>query len=323
MLAHAPILAAIPHHPVTKRMDEKRPSSEGRFLQNSMMTKSSYPFLGFGLGLRAPHYEMVLEQKPDVGFFEIISENYMNAHRGYWDYLADLRAIYPMVMHGVSMSLGGIDPFNKDYFSKLKNLIDFLQPAWVSDHLCFTGLGGHNTHDLLPLPYTDEALAHLTTRIHEAQERLGRALVIENPSSYVEFKNSHIPEWEFIRELAERTGCGILLDVNNVYVSSFNHGYDPTVYIDAIPAHAIAQIHLAGHYNHGDYIIDTHDGHVIDAVWDLYTYTIARKGVPSTMVEWDDNIPEFDVLLKEIGRARTAAQMFLQDGGGNVLRHSA
>ncbi|MDE1901276.1 MAG: DUF692 domain-containing protein [Alphaproteobacteria bacterium] len=263
-----------------------------------------YPDLGYGLGLRAPHYEQILREKPDVGFFEIISENYIDAHEGYWEYLADLRRDYPIVMHGVSMSIGGTDHFNDEYFRKLNKLIDFLQPAWVSDHLCFTGMGGHNTHDLLPLPYTGRALKHVVNRVHEAQDRLNRKLVIENPSTYLEFKESDIPEWEFLREVVKTTGCGVLLDVNNIYVSSFNHGFDPTLYIDTVPTEAIAQIHLAGHLNKGTHIIDTHDDHVTDTVWDLYTYTVARKGFHSTMIEWDDNIPVFDVLLAEMNKAK-------------------
>ncbi|MDE1900970.1 MAG: DUF692 domain-containing protein [Alphaproteobacteria bacterium] len=282
-----------------------------------------YPDLGFGLGLRAPHYEQVLREKPKVDFFEIISENYIDAHEGYWEYLADLRAHYPMIMHGVSMNIGSADPFNDDYFRKLKKLIDHLQPIWVSDHLCFTGLGGHNTHDLLPIPYVQESLQHVISRIHEAQEKLGRTLVIENPSTYLEFQASDIPEWEFLREVAKATGCGVLLDVNNVYVSSFNHGYDPKQYIDAIPADAIAQIHLAGHLNLGTHIIDTHDNHVIDAVWDLYAYTVANKGLHSTMIEWDDNIPAFNVLLAEINKARDVALRSTTNDDAHVLQRRA
>jgi hypothetical protein len=190
----------------------------------------------------------------------------------------------------------------------------------VSDHLCFTGLGGHNTHDLLPIPYVQESLQHVTSRVHQAQEKLGRTLVIENPSTYLEYLASDIPEWEFLREVVKATGCGVLLDVNNVYVSSFNHGYDPKHYIDAVPADSIAQIHLAGHLNNGTHIIDTHDDHVIDAVWNLYTYTLARKGQHSTMVEWDENIPSFATLIAELDKARAVAAN--QDHADDLHRYA-
>ncbi|MBI1273780.1 MAG: DUF692 family protein [Alphaproteobacteria bacterium] len=272
------------------------------------MSGGAYPFLGFGAGLRAPHYEDVIARRPALDWFEIISENFLDAHEGYWQMLADLRADYPFVMHGVSLSIGGPDPLDEAYLAKLKDLAAFLSPAWVSDHLCFTGLGGHNTHDLLPLPYTEKALSHIAARVHKAQESLGRPLVLENPSSYFEYAASDIPEWEFLRALAQRTGCGLLLDVNNVYVSAFNHGYDARAYIDAMPAGQIAQMHLAGHLNKGTHIIDTHDAHVIDAVWDLYAYAVQQKGLVSSMVEWDEQIPPLAVLLEEVGKARRHAQ---------------
>jgi uncharacterized protein (UPF0276 family) len=261
--------------------------------------------LGFGLGLRAPHYETILATRPKgVDWFEIISENFIDAHSGYWDFLSDLRRDYPIIMHGVSLNIGSTDPLNMVYLAKLKKLADHLNVPWFSDHLCWTGVNAHNSHDLLPLPYTEEMLAHIATRIDQLQQTMGRRFVLENPSSYLEFNASTIPEWEFLARLAHQTGCGLLLDVNNVYVSAFNHGFDAKKFIDAIPASAIAQIHLAGHRNFGTHIIDTHDGHVIDDVWALYDYTIRSKGAVATMVEWDDDIPEFDVLLAEIDKAR-------------------
>jgi uncharacterized protein len=272
------------------------------------MLQNSCHNLGFGLGLRAPHYEEILRDRPkNIDWFEIISENYLDAHEGYWDFLADIRRDYPIVMHGVSMSIGGTDPFDAAYVQKLKNLIDFLQPAWVSDHLCFTAVKSHNTHDLLPIPYTQESLRHVSARILEMQERLGRALVIENPSTYLEFEASEIPEAEFLSLMAEATGCGLLLDINNVYVSSFNHNFDARAYVDAIPARSIAQIHLAGHQNLDTHIIDTHDDHVIDPVWDLYAYALAQKGARSTMIEWDDKIPPLATLIAELDKARAIA----------------
>ncbi|NBX02660.1 MAG: DUF692 domain-containing protein [Alphaproteobacteria bacterium] len=270
-----------------------------------MTSQLSFPTLGFGLGLRAPHYEHVLEQRPkNVDWFEIISENYFEAHSGYWDFLADLRRDYPIVMHGVSMSLGSTDPLNMDYLTKLKKLADFLDVPWLSDHLCWTGVHSQNTHDLLPLPYTEESLRHIVSRIKQVQDFLGRRIILENPSSYVEFHASSIPEWEFLARLAEDADCSLLLDVNNVYVSAFNHGYDAQAYIDAMPTQRIAQIHLAGHHHFGTHIIDTHDAHVLDEVWKLYEYTMAKKGFKSTMIEWDDQIPEFDVLVAELDKAR-------------------
>jgi uncharacterized protein (UPF0276 family) len=269
----------------------------------------AYPTLGFGLGLRSPHYDIILERRPKtVDWFEIISENFIEAHQGYWDFLADLRRDYPIVMHGVGMSIGGTDPLDSAYLKKLKALADFLETPWVSDHVCWTGVHGKNTHDLLPVPYTEAALKHMSDRIGQVQDALKRPVVLENPSTYLEFADSQILEWEFLARMSEASGCGLLLDVNNVYVSAFNHGYDAKRYIDAIPKMSIAQIHLAGHKNCGTHIIDTHDAQVIDAVWDLYAYAIQTKGLPSTMIEWDDHIPEFDVLAAELDKARQMAK---------------
>lgn len=275
---------------------------------NPVIPSSCYPYLGFGLGLRAKHYDVILETRPkNVDWFEIISENFIEAHKGYWDFLADLRRDYPIIMHGVSLNIGSADPLNQAYLTKLKALANFLQPPWLSDHLCWTGVSGKNTHDLLPVPYTPQILKHVTERIKHVQDFLQRPFILENPSTYLEFTESIIPEWEFLAEICKNTGCGMLLDINNIYVNSFNHGYDAKKYIDAISAESIAQIHLAGHHNFGTHIVDTHDAHVKDDVWDLYAYAIKTKGKISTMIEWDDNIPEFDVLLAEIGKARQLA----------------
>lgn len=269
---------------------------------------AKYPYLGFGLGLRAQHYEVVLEQRPQsVDWFEIISENFMDAHQGYWDFLADLRHDYTIIMHGVSLNIGSSDPLNQEYLQKLKGLADHLQPPWFSDHLCWTGAHGRNTNDLLPVPYTRQMLEHISSRIKQVQDEVAIPFILENPSTYLEFNESTIPEWEFLAKLAEDTGCGLLLDVNNIYVNSFNHGYDARKYIDAIPTDKIAQIHLAGHHNYGTHIIDTHDAQVTDEVWDLYFYTIKKAGKVSTMIEWDDNIPEFPVMLAELDKARKLA----------------
>lgn len=278
-----------------------------------MNNKFGYPHIGYGVGLRSPHYDTILEDRPKgVDWFEIISENFIEAHKGYWDFLADLRTDYPIVMHGVSMSIGSTDPINLNYLNKLKALAEFIKPSWISDHLCWTGVQGKNTHDLLPVVYTEESLKHIVSRIKQVQDVLGRNIVLENPSTYLEFESSQIPEWEFVARMAEEADCGLLLDVNNVYVSAFNHNYDVQKYIDAMPRGRIVQIHLAGHQNLGTHIIDTHDGHVIDEVWDLYAYTLQTKGAVSTLLEWDDHIPEFPVLVAEINKARVAANTALR-----------
>lgn len=271
------------------------------------------PLLGFGLGLRAPHYETFLDTRPrSVAWLEIISENYMHAHAGYWQMLADLRHDYAFVMHGVALSVGGADALDPEYLKDLRKLADFLEVAWVSDHLCYTGMGGEYTHDLLPIPYTEESLAHLIPRIHKVQETLGRPFVFENASSYLEWNGTTIAEPEFLAALHAATGCGILLDVNNVYVSAFNHGWDAKSYIDAIPAQAIVQYHLAGHTNRNTYLVDTHNAPVIDAVWELYQYTLKAKGMRSTMIEWDADIPAFSVLEAELEKAKTLGRQVLE-----------
>jgi len=269
------------------------------------------PLSGYGLGLRQPHYEQVVQSRAPVDWFEILSENFMEAHPGHSEYLADLSQHYPIVMHGVAMNIAGGDPIDRNYLTKLKMLAQHVRPVCISDHLCWTSARGVNSHDLLPVPYTREALLHVVTRVKQVQDALGQQLVLENPSTYTEFQASVMPEWEFMAELAEKADCGLLLDVNNVYVSAFNHRYDAKRYIDAIPAARIAYIHLAGHRNCGTHIIDTHDDHVIDAVWNLYRYTIARLGLVSTMVEWDGNIPAFDVLLTELAKTRNVAELAL------------
>jgi uncharacterized protein (UPF0276 family) len=263
---------------------------------------------GYGLGLRQPHYDQVVQTRQPVDWFEILSENFMEGHPGHWEFLADMRAHYPLVMHGVAMNIAGIDPLDKTYLTKLKALAAHVKPVCISDHLCWTTAHGVNSHDLLPVPYTEEALAHVADRVKQVQDALGCMLVLENPSTYTEFHASSMPEWEFMVRLVEKADCGLLLDVNNVYVSAFNHRYDAKRYIDAIPAPRVAYIHLAGHRNCGTHIIDTHDDHVIDDVWDLYRYTVARIGPVATMVEWDGNIPAFEVLLAELGKARDVAE---------------
>ena len=270
---------------------------------------SFFPDLGFGLGLRIDHYPHIFNNWPDVDWFEIISENFMDTDGRPMRNLARIRERYPVVMHGVSMSIGTVDPINSEYMAKLKKLMDWLKPAWVSDHLCWTGIAHKNTHDLLPVPYTEEALKQIVSRIKQVQDYLERPIALENPSTYLEFKASHIREEEFISRMAEESGCHLLLDVNNVYVSCYNHRLDPKAYIDAMPLDKVAQIHLAGHTNKGTHIVDTHDDHVVDEVWALYRYTINKaKRTVSTMIEWDGNIPEFNVLNAELAKAKVAAK---------------
>jgi uncharacterized protein (UPF0276 family) len=268
------------------------------------LQKPSLPQKSFGLGLRKPHYDYILAERPKLDFFEIISENFIDYHLGYLAFLADLRKDYQIIMHGVSMNIGGFETINKDYLTKIKRLADFLEAPHISDHICFTGFQNANSHDLLPVPYTEEALSHIVQKIKDTQDFLGRQMVFENPSSYVQFNGETMLEYEFIAELVKQSQCALLLDVNNIYVSSFNHGYDAKKYIDAIDGTAIKQIHLAGHKNKGDIIIDTHDNFVIDEVWDLYKYIVQKFGAKPTMVEWDENIPEFEIVYGELEKAR-------------------
>lgn len=273
------------------------------------------PYLGFGLGLRPTHYETILNESPAVDWFEIISENYLIPGGRPLHYLDRIRERYPMVMHGVALSIGTRDPLDREYLRQLRDLAERIEPAWISDHLCWTGAHGLNAHDLLPLPYTEEALKHVAARVSEVQDFLGRRILLENVSSYVSYPESEMSEWEFLRQLAARADCLILLDVNNIYVSSVNHEFDPHEYLDAIPAERVWQFHLAGHRNHGDYIIDTHDEPVIDPVWELYAAAVRRFGRVSTMIERDDNIPPLAELLAELDRARSIAASVRQPVG--------
>ena len=268
---------------------------------------SILPSLGFGLGLRVEHYQTILDTRPDIDWFEILSENYLVPGGKPLHYLDRIRADYPVVMHGVSLSIGSSDPLDLDYLKQLKLLADRVAPVWLSDHLCWTGLNGTNLHDLMPLPYTEEAIEHVAARVRQVQDFLGRRILLENVSSYVTYTQSEMSEWEFVRAILERADCLMLLDVNNIYVSSYNHGYDARAYLDAIPVERVQQFHLAGHTNHGNYIVDTHDHPVIDPVWDLYAHAVRRFGRVSTMIERDDNIPPLEELLVELEQARAIA----------------
>lgn len=266
---------------------------------------SPLPFLGFGLGLRTEHYNAILEAEPTIDWFEALSENYMIPGGKPLNYLDRIRENYPVVMHGVSLSIGSTAEVDKDYLRDLKKLADRIEPVWISDHLCWTGVHGQNMHDLLPLPYTEETVKHVAERVRIVQDYLGRQILLENVSSYASYIDSSMTEWEFISQIAEKADCLLLLDVNNIYVSSYNHQFDAKAFIDGVPAKRIQQIHLAGHNNHGDYIIDTHDAPVIDPVWQLYEHAIARFGAVSTMIERDDKIPALEELVDELNIART------------------
>jgi uncharacterized protein (UPF0276 family) len=264
------------------------------------------PYLGHGVGLRPTHYPAILDDGGRADWFEVISENYMLRGGRPLHVLERIRAERPIVAHGVSLSLGTTDPLNESYLDELRALVARFEPAWVSDHLCWGSYGRHYAHDLLPLPYTEEALAHVAGRVEQVQEKLGRQILVENVSSYVAFAHSTMSEWEFLAAVAERADCGILLDVNNIYVSAVNHGFDAYQYLDAIPRGRVGQIHLAGHTDHGTHLLDTHDHPVRAEVWDLYRAAVARFGRVSTLVEWDEHIPPFEDVLAEAERARAA-----------------
>ncbi len=276
-----------------------------------MPTQIEKPFLGFGLGLRSEHYQEILEQQPkEIDWFEIISENYMVDGGKPLYFLDKIRQDYPIVMHGVSMSIGSTDPLNIEYLTQLKALIDRVEPVWFSDHLCWTGVDHQNIHDLLPLPYTEASVIHIADRINQVQDFMGRQMLIENLSSYITYTVDAMSEWEFLSAVSEKADCNILLDVNNIFVSSFNHHFDPLEYLHGVPADRVWQHHLAGHQNTGNLIIDTHDEPIIDPVWELYEKTAKLLGPVSTMIERDGNIPPLDEVISELNQARKIAAPF-------------
>jgi uncharacterized protein len=262
------------------------------------------PDLGIGVGLRVPHYRHILDQRPPMDFFEIISENFMVDGGKPIYHLERIMENYRLIQHGVSLSIGGPEAPDRDYLRRLKQLVRKVNPPWLSDHFCWCGVPGAHLHDLLPLPYTWEAVELVAARARQVQDYLEVPFALENTSSYMAYTSSEMNEQQFISEVAERADIGLMFDVNNVYVSAYNHGFDPEEFIDAVPHERIVQIHLAGHTNLGDYIIDTHRGHVIDAVWDLYRATLRRTGPVSTLIEWDDAIPDWSVLAAEAEKAR-------------------
>lgn len=268
--------------------------------------------LGFGLGLRSTYYQAILEQQPAIDWFEIVSENYLVAGGKALYFLDAIGERHPLVMHGVSLSIGGPHELDRDYLRQLKHLATRVQPAWISDHLCWSQGNAHQLHDLLPLPYTEESLQHVAARVRQVQDVIERPLVLENVSSYLRCADDQFSEWQFLAALSELSGCELLLDVNNVYVSARNHGFDAWTFISSLPKQRIRQLHLAGHSDYGSYLIDTHDQPVSDPVWQLYQRTLQHLGPVSTLLERDDHFPDLDVLLDELNTARRFAAQALQ-----------
>jgi uncharacterized protein (UPF0276 family) len=262
---------------------------------------------GFGLGLRTPHYEAVLSEPHAIDWFEVITENYLVPGGKPLHHLERIRERFPLVMHGVSLSIGSTDPVDFDYLAQVRALAARIEPHWISDHLCWTGVDGRNLHDLLPLPYTEEALTSVVTRVGQIQDALGRRILLENVSSYLAFHESDMSEWDFLREVAQRADCSILLDINNIYVSSVNHGFDALTYLRAMPKDRVRQLHLAGHSDLGGHLIDTHDHPIAAPVWDLYAAAVTQLGAVPTMIERDDNIPALSELVAELQMARDVA----------------
>lgn len=260
--------------------------------------------LGCGVGLRSEHYPFILAEWPKVDWFEAISENFLDTGgRPLW-VLEEVRRRYPVALHGVSLSIGSTDPLDTTYLSKLKTLANRIEPAIISDHLCWTGVEGENLHDLLPLPFTEEAVRHIVERVRRVQDALSRRVLLENVSSYVTYPHSVMREWEFLTAVARQSGCGILLDLNNIYVNSVNHSFDPREYLRGIPGELVGQFHLAGHTNRGKFLFDTHSRPVIEPVWDLYREALRRWGPVTTLIEWDEDIPPFEYLAAEANQAR-------------------
>ena len=290
---------------------------------HNLSALAGLPRLGLGLGLRNTHFDRILAAWPAVDWFEAISENFMDSGGRPRQVIRQVAERYPVVLHGVSLSIGSTDPLNFDYLGKLKVLAAEVQPAWVSDHLCWTGVLGLNSHDLLPVPLTEETLQHVVGRVRQVQEFLERPLILENPSTYLTFTQSTLEEPEFLRQVSNETGCGLLLDVNNVYVTCFNSATDPVAYIESFPCERVVQMHLAGHQHCGTHIIDTHDRPVRPDVWELYRLAWTRTGGASTLLEWDGNIPSFEECHAELLKAKQymdgnfdPARVSMEEGAG-------
>lgn len=274
---------------------------------NDTFSLPGWPKLGCGVGLRSEHYDFILREWPSMDWFEAISENFMDSGGRLLYILEEVRRRYPVALHGVSLSIGSTDPLNQDYLKRLKTLVRRIEPAIVSDHLCWSSVEGENLHDLLPLPFTQEALAHVVERVQAVQEILGQRILLENVSTYITFRHSTMPEWEFLTAVAKRSGCGILLDLNNIYVNAYNHEFDPYAFINHIPGELVGQFHLAGHTPREQFLFDTHSRPVIDEVWALYRQALNRWGSVTTLIEWDEDIPPFARLSEEAKKARVIA----------------
>ena len=285
------------------------------------MEPRPWPTLGCGVGLRTEHYDVITREWPRMDWFEAISENFMDSGGRPLQVLEALRRRYPVALHGVSLSIGSVDPLDADYLARLRALVERIQPAIVSDHLCWTGVEGEQLHDLLPLPFTDEAIEHVVGRVRQVQERLRRRILLENISTYVTYTHSTMPEWEFLTEVARRSGCGILLDLNNIYVNAYNHQFDPYDYVRRVPGELVGQFHVAGHTDMGTYLFDTHSRPVIDGVWNLYREALARWGPVTTLVEWDEDIPPFEYVAEEARQAREICREVLGDSPAGDARH--
>ncbi len=264
--------------------------------------------LGCGVGLRSEHYDHVTRTWPAMDWFEVISENYMDSGGRPLQILEQVRQRYPVALHGVSLSIGSTDPLDVRYLARLKALADRIDPAIVSDHLCWTGVEGEQLHDLLPLPFTQEAVRHVAERVEQVQTALKRRMLLENVSAYVTVRDADMPEWAFVRAVAERAGCGILLDLNNIYINAYNHQFDPSEYLRAVPGHLVGQFHLAGHTVREGFLFDTHNRPVIDEVWALYREALRRYGPVTTLIEWDADLPPFERLAEEAATARAVAR---------------
>ncbi len=263
--------------------------------------------LGHGIGLRSKHYGRFLTERPEIGWVEAISENFIGVGGRPFAVLEKVRRDFPVVLHGVSLSIGSVDPLDQEHLRGLRELAARIEPAYVSDHLCWGTNRGRYLHDLLPLPWTEEALAQVVRRVQQVQDVLGRQILLENVSSYVAFRESTMPEWDFLAQVAERADCGILLDVNNVFVSARNHGFDAREYLAGIPPERVGQFHLAGHSDRGAYLFDTHDAPVAEAVWELHAAAVRRFGRVPTLIEWDDHVPELERVIEE-SRAAAAVE---------------
>jgi hypothetical protein len=282
----------------------------------STVDESSRPFIGHGVGLRVDHYGRALQDGLDVDWVEVITENFFGRGGRPTAVLERLRRDMPIVLHGTSLGIGSTDELSEDYLDRVDELCRRIEPAWVSDHLCWGTFGGHYSHDLLPLPYTRESLDHVSERVQRVQERLGRRILLENPSTYVSFEASEMEEWEFLTELCERADCLILLDINNVVVSSINHGFSPERYIDAVPAERVWQFHLANHSDRGHWRLDSHEGPVPNVVWHHFERALERFGPVSTLVEWDESVPAWEVLRDQQREAKRRTQAVLGGGHG-------